>query len=148
MSLFRGTGEPSGPRVREQTKTNGERSHRAVIDQSRVGVYSCDATGVITYYNTRAAELWGRTPAVGDTDERFCGSHMLYRVDGSFMPHDQCPMADVLNGKAAGVFDAEVHVERPDGSRVVVVVNIAPMIDDSRKIVGAINSFYDATDRA
>ena len=30
--------------------------------------------------NARAAELWGRKPADGDTDERFCGAHTLYRA--------------------------------------------------------------------
>jgi hypothetical protein len=28
--------------------------------------------GVIAWFNSRAAELWGRVPAVDDTDERFC----------------------------------------------------------------------------
>ena len=99
--------------------------------------------GVITYYNKLAADLWERSPEIGDTDEKFCGSHMLYRVDGSFMPHDQCPMADVLAGKVSGIYDAEVHIERPDRSRVIVIVNIAPLVDDSGAIVGAVNSFCE-----
>ena len=118
-----------------------------LLPEASVAVYSCDASGVIQYYNNRAAELWGRSPPVGDTVERFCGAFALYRTDGSFMPHEYCPMADVLSGKVPGVFDAEVHVERPDKSRVIVIVNIAPMIDDDGKIVGAINSFYDVADR-
>lgn len=56
-------------------------------------------------------------------------------------------MADVLAGKVSGIYDAEVHIERPDGSRVIVIVNIAPLIDDSGDIVGAVNSFYEITDR-
>src|SRR5580692_8221944 len=40
--------------------------------------------GVIAWFNSRAAELWGRVPAVDDTDERFCGSYKLYRADGSY----------------------------------------------------------------
>ena len=98
---------------------------------------------MITYYNKQAAELWGRTPEIGDTDEKFCGSHMMYRVDGSYLPHDKCPMADVLLGRISGVFDGEVHVQRPDGSRIVVIVNIAPLVDDEGGIVGAVNSFYE-----
>lgn len=56
-------------------------------------------------------------------------------------------MADVLSGRISGVFDAEVHIERPDGSRVAVIVNIVPLIDDGH-IVGATNSFYDVADRS
>ena len=73
---------------------------------------------------------------------------MLYRLDGSYMPHDQCPMADVLAGKVPGIYDAEVHIQRPDGSRVVVVVNVAPLIDDNGAIVGAVNSFHESPVRA
>ncbi len=99
--------------------------------------------GVITHYNDQAAELWGRRPAPGDTDQRFCGSHMLYRVDGQFLPRDQSPMADVLAGKVPGVYDAEVCIQRPDGSRVNVIVNAAPLCDGSGVIVGAVNSFRE-----
>src|SRR6202051_2285033 len=40
--------------------------------------------GVIAWFNSRAAELWGRVPVIGDTDERFCGAHTLSRADGSY----------------------------------------------------------------
>ena len=124
-------------------RQKAESRYHTLINADSTGVYTCDAIGVITYYNNRAAELWGRQPAVGDTDERFCGAHLLYRVDGSFMPHEKCPMSDVLAGRVSGVYDAEVQVERPDGSRIVVIVNIAPLIDDKGAIVGAVNSFFE-----
>lgn len=124
-----------------------EGRYRTLFDLAPVAVYSCDASGVIRDYNNRAAELWGRKPKRGDTDERFCGSFKLYRPDGSFMPHEQCPMNDVLTGKVPGTHDAEVHIERPDGSRIIVIVNIAPLKDDRGKITGAINCFYDVTER-
>lgn len=121
----------------------GRDRYQDLIESHATALYTCDATGVITYYNTLAADLWGRRPEIGDTDEKFCGSHMLYRVDGSFLPHDQCPMADVLSGKVSGVYDAEVHIERTDRSRVIVIVNIAPLVDDNGAIVGAVNSFCE-----
>ena len=121
--------------------------YRTLFDLAPVAVYSCDASGVIQEYNSRAAELWGRKPEIGDTDERFCGSFKMYRPDGSFMPHEQCPMGDVLTGKVPGVRNAEVHIERPDGSRTIVVVNIAPLKDKHGEVTGAINCFYDVTER-
>ena len=124
-----------------------EERYRTLFNLAPVAVYSCDASGVIRDYNNRAAELWGRKPEPGDTDERFCGSFKLYRPDGSFMPHEQCPMGDVLTGTVPGVHDAEVHIERPDGSRIIVIVNIAPLKDNRGKITGAINCFYDVTER-
>jgi PAS domain S-box-containing protein len=121
--------------------------YRTLFDLAPIAVYSCDASGVVREYNNRAAELWGRKPESGDTNERFCGSFKLYRPDGSFMPHEQCPMGDVLSGRLPGMHDAEVHIERPDGSRVIVIVNIAPLTDHQGEITGAINCFYDVTER-
>ncbi|HEX3951841.1 MAG TPA: ATP-binding protein [Steroidobacteraceae bacterium] len=121
--------------------------YRTLFDLAPVAVYSCDASGVIREYNRRAAELWGRYPEPGDTDERFCGSFKMYRSDGSHMPHEQCPMGDVLSGHVPEVRDGEVVVERPDGSRIIVIVNIAPLMDDQGRITGAINCFYDVTER-
>ncbi|HZN44170.1 MAG TPA: response regulator [Nitrospiraceae bacterium] len=121
--------------------------YRTLFDLAPIAVYSCDASGVIREYNNRAAELWGRNPAPGDTDERFCGSFKMYRPDGSFMSHEECPMGDVLCGKVPGIHDGEVHIERPDGSRVIVIVNIAPLTDEQGDITGAINCFYDVTAR-
>ena len=126
---------------------NGEARSRPQLALDPVAIYTCDASGVIEYFNDRAAELWGRRPAIGDTNERFCGAYMLFRPDGSHMPHEQCPTADVLSGRIDGVHDAEVHIERPDGSRVVVIVNIVPLTKDGH-IVGAANSFYDVADRS
>jgi PAS domain-containing protein len=97
----------------EWLEKKGRDRFQDLIESDLAALYTCDATGMITYYNALAAELWGRKPEVGDTDERFCGSHMLYRVDGSFLPHDQSPMADVLAGKVSGIYDAEVHIEHP-----------------------------------
>ena len=79
---------------------NGNRErYRFLFEHSPAAVYSIDAAGVIQDFNQCAAELWGRSPELGDTDERFCGSHQMFRPDGSFMPHDECPMALVVAGK-------------------------------------------------
>jgi signal transduction histidine kinase len=124
-----------------------EEHYRALFDLAPVGVYCCDASGVILDYNKRAAELWGRKPKLGDTDERFCGSFKMYRPDGSFMPHEQCPMGDVLSGKMLGIRDGEVHIERPDGSQIIAIVNISPLRNNRGEVTGAINCFYDVTER-
>lgn len=131
------------PHANSKLELLAESRYRSLLDSDSTGVYTCDSAGVITYYNDRAADLWGRRPAIGDTDESFCGSRIMYRVDGSFLPHDQSPMGDVLTGKVSGVFDGEVHVQRPDGSRVIAIVNIAPLVDDDGVIVGAVNSFCE-----
>jgi PAS domain S-box-containing protein len=145
--FFRARGEsgesPDAFSRRQQQQQRSDARYKALLNSDATGIYSCDGTGLITYYNKSAAELWGRQPTIGDTNERFCGSLMLFRLDGKYLPHDQSPMADVLAGKVAGIYDAEVHIQRPDGSRIVVIVNIAPLIDDNGAVAGAFCSFCE-----
>jgi PAS domain S-box-containing protein len=132
--------------AREALRQSEER-YRALFNLGPVAIYSIDRSGVIQDFNRRATELWGREPAVGDTDQRFCGSFKMFRLDGSYMPHDQCPMAQVASGKISEVRDAEVIIERSDGSRITALVNIRPLRNDRAEVTGAINCFYDITDR-
>jgi len=59
-----------------------------VIEALPEAIYLTDASGRITFYNQRAAELWGREPQLGVDDQRFCGSLQLWQMDGSPLPHD------------------------------------------------------------
>ena len=56
-------------------------------------------------------------------------------------------MAEVVSGTISEVRDAEVLIERPDGSRVTVIVNIRPLKNQRGEVTGAINCFYDITER-
>jgi len=131
----------------EEARRVSEERYRIIFDLGPVAVYSCNSSGVIVDFNRRAAELWGREPKPGDTDERFCGSHRMLRPDGTFMPHHLCPMAKVLSGEIPEARDMEVQIERPDGSRVTVIVNIRALKNEYGVITGAINCFVDITER-
>ena len=123
-----------------QKKTSDGRDHPH-IDADSAAFYTLNEAGFITYYSVLAVEIWGRTPELGDTYERFVSPYIQYRQERRFLPRGQSPMNDVLAGKIPGVFDAEVYIYRPDGSHIVAIVNIAPLIDDNGKIVGAAKSF-------
>lgn len=131
----------------EEARRVSEERYRILFDLGPVAVYSCDASGVIQDFNHRAVELWGREPKPGDTDERFCGSHQMLRPDGTYMPHEECPMAEVLAGKLPEARDMEVQIVRPDSSRITVIVNIRVLKNEYGEITGAINCFVDITDR-
>jgi PAS domain S-box-containing protein len=117
-----------------------------LFEQLPFAVYVCDRDGLVLRYNRRAAELWGRSPKLGDADERFCGSYRMFRPDGSLLPPHQCPMADVLR-TGVSVREQEVHIERPNGSRGIALVDIEAVKDSRGNIVGAVNCFQDITDR-
>ncbi|MET4201856.1 HWE histidine kinase domain-containing protein [Bradyrhizobium sp. LA6.12] len=117
-----------------------------LFEQLPFAVYVCDRDGLVLRYNRRAAELWGRSPKLGDPGERYCGSYRMFRPDGGLLPHHQCPMADVLR-TGISVREQEVHIERPDGLRGVALVDIEAIKDSGGNIVGAINCFQDITER-
>jgi PAS domain S-box-containing protein len=117
-----------------------------LFEQLPFAMYVCDRDGLVLRYNRRAAELWGRAPKLRDQDERFCGSYRMFRPDGTLLPHDQCPMADVLR-TGVSVREQEVHIERPDGSRGIALVDIEAIKGSGGNIVGAVNCFQDITER-
>jgi two-component sensor histidine kinase len=55
-------------------------------------------------------------------------------------------MADVLR-TGVSVRGQEVHIERPDGSRGIALVDIEAVKDSGGNIVGAVNCFQDVTER-
>jgi PAS domain S-box-containing protein len=130
----------------EQALRESEEKYRRLVGLLPAAVYTCDADGTITFYNERAAELWGRAPKIGDTDERFCGAFRLFGGDGSPLAHCQTPMATAI-AEDRPFRNEEVTIERPDGSRISVSVNIDPLRDGDGRVVGAINAFIDITGR-
>ena len=129
----------------QQALSESEKRYHRLVGLLPVAVYTCESpSGIITFYNERAAELWGRAPEIGDDDERFCGSLRLYRSDGSLLRHDETPMATAVR-EGRQCRNQEVFIERPDGTRISVLVNIDPIRDETGRLVGAINVFYDTT---
>ena len=122
-------------------------TQRYLVELLPMAAYAVRAPdGVIAWFNSRAAELWGRVPVVGDSDERFCGAHRLYHADGTYMAHGHTPVALALS-TGVSVHEQEVVIERPDGSRVTVSVHIDPIRDKDGSIVGVVNFFHDVTDK-
>jgi PAS domain S-box-containing protein len=118
-----------------------------ILNLFPMAAYVVRTDGVVIWYNTRAAELWGRKPAIGDTDERFCGAHTLYRPDGSHMAHCDTPVALALS-TGISVHEQEVIIGRPDGTRVHVSVHIDPIRNSADgQIIGVVNFFNDLTER-
>lgn len=114
------------------------------LDAVPGAVYLCDHEGWLVRYNTEAAQLWGTAPALSERQTRFCGSHRLYLPDGTPLPHENCPMAHAV-WFGTDTRNAEVVMERPDGTRCTALVNIRALRDHHGRIQGAINCFQDIT---
>jgi PAS domain S-box-containing protein len=122
-------------------------AYAALVELFPMAAYAVRAPdGVIVWFNSRAAQLWGRVPTAGETDERFCGAYKLYRADGTPMSHCDTPVAEVLE-TGIPVHRQEAVIERPDGSRVTVSVNIDPIRGEHGEVVGVVNFFSDTSER-
>ncbi|MGI8409491.1 MAG: PAS domain S-box protein [Pyrinomonadaceae bacterium] len=127
----------------EEALRESKERYRALFDLAPMALFACNLDAVIQYYNQRAAELWGREPECGV--ERHCGSIKLWLPDGRCLPHDQSPMMEVLR-TGIPAHNVEVYIERPDGSRLPVLVNFAAVKNAHGEITGTITSFIDITE--
>lgn len=128
----------------EAALRESERRFREVIELLPAAVYTTDAEGRITHFNSAAVELVGRVPQLGQ--DQWCVSWKLFRPDGTPLPHDECPMAIALK-EGRAIRGAEVILERPDGTRVWVAPYPTPIKDSRGKLVGGINMVMDITER-
>jgi PAS domain-containing protein len=121
----------------------GETELQAVLATLPAPIYTTDADGWITYYNSACIQFAGRTPTPGE--DRWCVTWKLYGVDGDFIPHEDCPMAVAIKEKRA-VRGAVAAAERPDGTRVMFTPYPTPLIGEDGDIEGAVNILIDVTD--
>src|SRR5690349_12942367 len=128
----------------EQALDASERRYRELVGALPVAVYTTDAAGRVTLYNEAAAALWGRRPVPGD--DKWCGSWQLYWLDGTPLPHDQCPMAMAVRENRP-IRGMEAMAVRPDGSRVLFTPYPTPLRDEKGALVGAVNVLVDITAR-
>jgi PAS domain S-box-containing protein len=119
---------------------------RLLMDTLPIAVFDCDPEGLIEYFNPQAIALWGRVPVLRDVRDRYCGSFRMYCLNGDPMPHSSNPMAEVLRSGVAKL-NQEVVMERPDGTRVVVLASVVPLKDEHGQITGAVSCMMDITDR-
>ena len=99
-------------------------------------LYATDESGKILYFNAACVQFAGRTPTLNV--DRWCVTWKLYTDEGTFLPHDQCPMAVAIRG-GEPVRGVEAYAERPDGERTRFRPFPTPALDDSGRVVGAVN---------
>ncbi len=121
-----------------------EQRCRDLLDAIPAAIYTTDAEGTITFYNHMAATLAGHRPRLGV--DKWCVSWRLYTPDGTYLPHDQCPMAIALRENRP-VRGAEIVVERPDGARRPFIPYPTPLRDATGRLIGAVNMLVDISER-
>jgi PAS domain S-box-containing protein len=119
---------------------------QAALDAIPTGLCVCTVEAALIRYNRRAVELWGRAPRIGDANEQHGSGFRRYQADGAPLPFADTPVASVLRS-GQPIVGAEVIIEQPDGSRVPVLMNVAPLKSRSGRVQGAVCSFQALTER-
>ncbi|HUZ12711.1 MAG TPA: PAS domain S-box protein [Caulobacteraceae bacterium] len=117
--------------------------YRDLLNALPAAIYTTDADGRITFYNEAAVQFAGRRPSLG---ELWSVTWRLFNLDGTPLPHDQCPMALAIR-EGRPVRGADAIAERPDGSRITFTPYPTPFLGADGKVLGAVNMLVDITDR-
>lgn len=115
-----------------------------ILELLPIATCICDLSGRILQYNRRAVEIWGRQPLPGETHDQFTAKSKFFAADGQRLHRSR--VSEALQSGAT-IKDDEVTVERPDGSRVAVLINIDPLFDTQGHRWGIICCLQDVTER-
>nr|ADY58494.1 PAS/PAC sensor hybrid histidine kinase [Rubinisphaera brasiliensis DSM 5305] len=117
-----------------------------MLEHLPVAAYTCDANGLITFYNKAAVKLWGRTPALNNPADRYCGSFRLFERNGTPLPAEKHLMARALSQPGQNQ-SSEIIVEAPDGSRKTGMAYAKALVNAEQEVTGGVNVIVDMTER-
>ncbi|GLT23652.1 hypothetical protein GCM10007933_31200 [Zoogloea oryzae] len=124
--------------------SSSEANLRLILESTADGVYGVDNHGRVTFINPSACRM------LGLDQEAVIGTHIHALIhhshpDGSPYPTCNCPTNQTLQHGEGMTITDEVYWHA-DGHPVPVIYSTHPMVRDGR-IVGAVVSFMDATER-
>jgi PAS domain S-box-containing protein len=102
-------------------------------------------TGIITYANDRAIELYGINPKGLEMPKHLMKKVKILKPNGEIYLPKKLPASLALNGKK--IVNDEAIIERPDGSRILVASTSAPLTDSKDEIIGSVAIFEDITEK-
>ncbi len=119
--------------------------YRELLNNLYDGVYFVDLERRISFWNKGAERLTGYT--LEEVLGRNCWDDFLAHLDdrGEQMCDSGCPLLETLtDGK---VRDRNFYLLHKEGHRVPVLVRMAPIHDQDKKIIGAVEIFSDNSSR-
>ncbi len=120
--------------------------HWDLLDRMEGGVYLVDLERRIRYWSAGASRITGYEPE--EVLGKSCADNILCHVDhrGQCLCKTGCPLEAVM--REGGGKAVEVYLHHRDGHRVPVRVYGAPIRNADGEIIGAFETFSDATTRA
>ncbi|MDE5078999.1 MAG: GAF domain-containing protein, partial [Trichodesmium sp. St2_bin6] len=115
------------------------------LDAVPVGVAIIDAAGHPYYFNQVAKKLLGKEVVPDITSEQIASTYQFYKINtNQEYPSDELPLIRALQGESLITEDISVC----KGDQVIPLESFStPIYDQQGKIIYAINSFIDITER-
>jgi PAS domain S-box-containing protein len=129
-------------RLADDALRASEQRYRDLIGAIPAGVVACDAAGTVVFHNAYADRLCGGPPGAAPA----CWGPEACAANGHRLANFTAPLHEVLAG-GGPVVDRELSIQRPDGSRIEVLLNITPLRDHAGAVSGAVNIVQDITAR-
>jgi diguanylate cyclase (GGDEF)-like protein/PAS domain S-box-containing protein len=115
--------------------------YESILQNLYDGAYFVDTERRITFWNKSAERLTGYKAK--DVVGCLCKDDILSHVDadGNNLCEGLCPLAKTLeDGRRR---EAEIYLRHKDGHRIPVLVRVAAVRDEDKRIIGAIEIFSD-----
>jgi PAS domain S-box-containing protein len=110
-----------------------------------VGIFIIDAEGHPYYANHRALDLLGKGVLASVTIDQLNVVYQSYQVEtNQFYPITDNPLIRALQGESTTIEDMEIH---QGGQIIPLEFSAVPIYDDQGKIIFAIATFQDISDR-
>lgn len=136
-----------------QEKTILESSIRAseqhlqrILDTMAEGVGLVDEKGELIYANQMAEKILGLSREEIKGRNYGEASWQNLRLDGTPLPDKEHPMS-VMMVSGEPLYDQEIAVQQPNGERIYISINAAPVFDSNGTLTGGIGTFMDVTNR-
>jgi PAS domain S-box-containing protein len=117
-----------------------------IYDTSPVGIVMVDASGQITFANREAESVFGLTK---DSITQLTYNAPIWHItalDGGLFPETELPFVRVMR-TGQPVRDVRHAIQWPDGRRVLLSINAAPLTDEAGNLTGMVATLHDITEQ-
>lgn len=116
--------------------------YKKILDNLYDGVYFCDFSRKITYWNRAAEKMTGyKAEEITGTH---CWDNVLTHVDENgenMCKHEDCPAMKAMRDKQ--MVEKEIYLKHKEGYRIPIVTRVSPILTEDGKVEGAVEIFSD-----
>ncbi|WP_090505680.1 PAS domain-containing protein [Natronorubrum sediminis] len=120
--------------------------YETVVETSPIGITIVGSDGEMRFANNRAEEIYGRSKDQVNTLSFDDSEWKEIDADGEPLTRDENPFPRIMESEEP-LFDQISGVSRPDGERIWISVNGAPVYNDRGEIESVVFSIEDITER-